>query len=369
MLPRGLLREYSRPLSMVLRALDVSAVVIAGLGIYFYKFEDINLSQQYITALLAAAMLTIAVFSFFRVYESVRGQGFWQHISHLTQAMFTLWVLLAGLAFLTKTGEVFSRAWFMSWAVSAFVLLIMLRCGLLIVLRFMRSHGLNERRIIIIGAEELGVKLAETVQEALWTGFRIVTIFDDHPQDKPDAVCGIPVQQMPQSLQNYIANSSVTIDEIWLALPLQAEGRAKKILHELRHEMITTRFVLDVFGIDFLSHSITDFAGFPMLNIRSTPMIGMNRIIKAIEDRILASIILLFASPIFLITAMAVKFSSPGPIFYRQKRVGWNGEEFEMLKFRTMPVDAEATTGPVWAQAGEDARYQNRRIITPNQLG
>ena len=72
---------------------------------------------------------------------------------------------------------------------------------------------------------------------------------------------------------------------------LRDEARVKEIMFELRHHTFTTRFVLDIFGLDLLNHSITDVAGFPVLNIRSTPMIGINRLVKAIEDRFLAFII------------------------------------------------------------------------------
>jgi Undecaprenyl-phosphate glucose phosphotransferase len=124
-------------------------------------------------------------------------------------------------------------------------------------------------------------------------------------------------------------------------------------LHELRHQTITTRLLLDIFGLNILNSSISKLAGFPVLNVRSSPMIGGNRLIKALEDRFLAGIILLLISPLFLLIPLAVKLSSPGPVFYRQKRISWNGKEFDMLKFRTMPVDAEAITGPVWAREGE----------------
>jgi putative colanic acid biosynthesis UDP-glucose lipid carrier transferase len=82
-------------------------------------------------------------------------------------------------------------------------------------------------------------------------------------------------------------------------------------------------------------------------------MIGGNRLVKACEDRVLAAFILLLTVPLFIVIAAAVKWSSKGPVFYRQKRISWNGKEFDMLKFRTMPVDAEAATGPVWAKPGE----------------
>jgi putative colanic acid biosynthesis UDP-glucose lipid carrier transferase len=82
-------------------------------------------------------------------------------------------------------------------------------------------------------------------------------------------------------------------------------------------------------------------------------MVGLNRLIKAFEDRLLASVILLLLSPLFLLIAMAIKVTSKGPVFYTQKRVSWNGKEFNMLKFRSMPQNAETETGPVWATAGE----------------
>ncbi len=158
----------------------------------------------------------------------------------------------------------------------------------------------------------------------------------------------------PENISAYLNIARQEVDEVWLALPLHAEKRVKEILHELRHDMVTTRFVLDIFGMDLLNHSLTSLAGFPVLNIRSTPMVGMSRVIKAIEDRLLAGCILLLISPLLIMIALAVKWSSKGPVFYRQKRVGWNGKEFEMLKFRSMPVNVESTSGPVWASQHEN---------------
>lgn len=353
MLPKGLLKEYSQVLAFLLRILDVGAVLIAGWLAYYFKFGDIVLSPPYYLALLVAAGATFIIFQFFHIYESVRAKGLWIHIHHLIQAMTVLLLLLAGLAFLTKTGEIFSRSWFMVWAFCALVLLIFFRCSLFIVLRLMRSHGWNERCVIIIGAGELGMKLIETVQQSLWTGFRVETVFDDYVW-KDSEIKGIPLLKTPLHLSEYIKEHLQKIDEVWLALPLRAEARVKEILHELRNETVTTRFMLDVFGMDLLNHSMSELAGIPALNIRATPMIGMNRIIKAAEDRILASLILLVVSPLLLIISLAVKWSSKGPIFYRQKRVSWNGKEFEMLKFRTMPMNAESHTGPVWAKPNEN---------------
>ncbi|MCD6038631.1 MAG: wcaJ [Gammaproteobacteria bacterium] len=355
MLPKGLLKEYSQILTLLARGLDVFAIIAAGLLAYFCKFGDIHLSSEYMAALAMAAVLTLVVFSGYHIYESARTLSFWQYLRKLLQAVFVVLILLAGLAFLTKTGEDFSRSWFIIWTGLLILFLLLFRGAILLILRLMRAKGFNERRIIIIGAGQVGTQLAETVQHALWTGLRIVAIFDEKVVGQR-SIAGVPVIAMPDNIPRYLSYAKETIDEIWLALPVHAEARVKAILHDLRYETITTRLVLDVFGmdLDLLNHSISQLAGFPVINICSTPMIGINRIIKAVEDRVLAMVILLLISPFFLIIALLIKLSSPGPIFYKQKRVSWNGKEFAMLKFRTMPVDIEATTGPVWAKEGEN---------------
>jgi len=353
MLPKGLLKEYSNALSFVLRALDVAAVMVAGLIAYFYKFGHLALQPRYWTALYVASGLTLVVFAGFHIYESVRAQHFWRHVFKLIQAVSVVLILLAGLAFLSKTGEDFSRAWYMLWALFTLGLLILFRCSLLVILRIMRSKGWNERRIIIIGAGEWARELINTLQQAHWTGFRIVAIFDDTIHDESFSICNIPVLQTPKNICAYLTTSAYTIDEVWIALPLHAEARMKEILYELRNDMVTTRLVLDILGMGLLNHSVTHLAGFPVINVRSSPMVGMNRLIKALEDRILATLILLLLSPLLIAIAIAIKYTSKGSIFYRQKRVSWNGKEFNMFKFRSMPVDAEVSTGPVWAKEGE----------------
>jgi putative colanic acid biosynthesis UDP-glucose lipid carrier transferase len=334
MLPKGLLKEYSRIISMLTRIMDMVTICLAGWFAYFIKFDQVLIAPSYRSALLIGLLLTPAIFSFFNIYASVRGAGFFHHIVSLVQAMVTLGFMLSGLSFFTKSGATFSRTWFVSWMLLSLCFLILFRCTLLLILRLMRARGLNERRVIIIGAGELGIKFASTVQQALWTGFNIVAFIDDHAKDKPGRINYIPVIQTPDCLGQYLKQEE--IDEVWLALPLYAEARVKEILFELRHHTINTRFVLDIFGLDLLNHSITDVAGFPVLNIRSSPMTGVNRLIKAIEDRILAAIILLAISPLLCFIAIGVRCSSKGPIFFKQQRLGWDGRIIKVYKFRTM---------------------------------
>lgn len=334
MLPKGLLKEYSKLITMLTQFLDMVLVVMSAWLAYVIKFNDIIFNRSYLIAVSIAFILTPVVFSFFNLYRSQRGQGFIRHAINLLQAVSILGLLLAGLAFFTKSGDVYSRAWFLTWIAFALFSLLLFRCSLLLFLRGMRSLGLNERRVVILGAGELGVKLAATVQQALWTGFRIICFIDDDAEHKPDMIYGLPVLATPKNLSQYLTSKEV--DEIWLALPLRAEARVKEVLFELRHHAINTRFVLDIFGLDLLNHSITDVAGFPVLNIRSSPMMGINRITKAIEDRLLSALIITAITPLLLLIAIGVKLSSKGPILFKQHRLGWDGRIIKVYKFRTM---------------------------------
>ncbi len=341
MLPHGLLKEFSKVFSILVRGLDIIAVMVAGLAAYYYRFSHFDITEQYMSALCIGAILTTVVFSFFHIYESVRGQAIWQYISRLLQAILVVLLLLAGLAFLTKTGVSFSRTWFLLWSIFSVILLVLFRGSLLFVLRLMRAHGMNERRVIIIGAGKLSAKLAETVHQALWTGFRVEKIFE--------------VQSRPEDLGLYLEQSKLAIDEIWLALPLGAEDCVKDLLYQLRHHTIAIRFVLDVFGLDLHNHSFTDLAGFPAVNLSASPMIGMNKIIKALEDKLLASLIILIVSPLLLIIAIAVKLTSKGPVLFKQKRHGWDGRVINVYKFRTM-YEHEDKPGVVTQASENDAR-------------
>ena len=353
MLPKGLLKEYSHLLSLIIRVLDISVIFFSGILTYVYKFNNAHLPLVYLQAIFTGSLLAGFTLNAFSIYSSVRNKGYFTHCLNLAQALIVLTVLLSGLAFLTKSGEFFSRAWFGLWMASAFCFLVLYRGSIILTLRWMRRHGLNERRVVIIGAGVLGTRFAMSVQQALWTGYRIVTLMDDEAAKKPTFVKDIPIIQTPTDLSLYLKENRV--DEVWLALPLSAEARVKTIIHDLRHETITLRFVLDIFGLDLLNHQIIDVAGFPVVDIRSSPMVGINRFIKGMEDRCIAFIILSVISPLLLLLACGVKLSSKGPVLFKQRRLGLDNREINVYKFRTMVVHEEHA-GQVTQASANDTR-------------
>lgn len=143
MLPKGLLKEYSHILSFLIRLLDMCVVFAAGWAVYFFRFHEWSIDPSYRMALFIGVFLTPAVFSNFNIYESVRGKGLISHFFTLMQALAVTALILSGLAFFTKTGEQYSRLWFIYWMLTALFALISYRCFLVL-----------QRRQIIVSAPQ-----------------------------------------------------------------------------------------------------------------------------------------------------------------------------------------------------------------------
>src|SRR3990167_2296843 len=304
MVPRGLLKEHFRLIAFLVQSVDLVLILLAGWAAYFLRFNRTTMPSAYVTALLIGIGVAFILLPLFQLYFSVRSHSMLSYLRRIAEAIGALAIALACLAFFTKSGEHYSRIWFVIWMGNSLIFLTLFRCSLVWLLHLMRSRGWNERRVIIVGASELGERLTVTIQDAVWTGFRVVSFIDDEILKKPNEIRGLPVLKTPEDIGAYLTHED--IDEMWLALPLQAEARVRAMLHDLRHHTVTVRYVLDIFGLDLLNHSVMDLAGFPVLNLRTTPMVGVSRVIKAIEDRVLAGLIFLLISPIFLLITLAV---------------------------------------------------------------
>lgn len=349
---KGWLREHTNMLSFFVRTADLFLIIGSALVVYLAYRPERAVPQLYMTGVGLAALLVLLIFPATGVYQSWRGGGLVSEIRRITVAWAAVIALLIVFAFLSKTSVQYSRVWLGVWGLSAWALLVAYHAGLRLGSRWIRERGFNVRRIAIVGAGNLGRSVARQIQESPWTGYKVVGFYDDNPALHGQRLDGIRVRGAPCRLPRLMNRQFV--DEVWLALPLRAEQRVKDILHEFRHSTATVRFVPDIFGFQLLNHSFSEVAGVPVLDLNASPMGGINRVMKAVEDRILSAVILLLTSPLLLLIALGVKLSSPGSVFFRQERVSWNGKPFMMLKFRSMPVDAEDSSGPVWTRKGEN---------------
>lgn len=351
---RGLLREYGQALSLVARLLDAVAIVLAGVVAHQARFGHWDPAPQYRIALVVAALLTLLFFPSFGLYRSWRARSVGEYLQRATLAWATIAGGLIVLATATKTGALFSRHWMWAWGVLGLVFLLAFHVALLYALRWIRARGFNRRRVLIIGTARHGRDLCERIEQAPWTGLDVAGIVATDANAPGAGTTGARLLPVPiERIGEWLATHPV--DEIWITLPLRAEDRLQQILHELRHATADIRYFPDLFGFHLLNHAMTEVAGMPAIDLRVSPMTGISRALKTIEDGLLALIILVLTAPLMAVIAVGVKMSSPGPILFKQRRHGWDGRPIEVYKFRTMVMHNEAN-GTVTQARKDDPR-------------
>jgi len=348
---RSLLRPYSNLLEGLMHFVDPLCVLIAGLLAHYLHFLDFDLPARYVWALLAAISLCALVFPQFGLYRPRRGESFAIEVGDLARAWIALGLMIAVLLFATQLAIQFSRLWVSYLALFGFALQVLVRGLLRLALRLARRRGYNLRHVVIAGAGRLGEDLATQMARQPSAGFHVLALYDDNPSLADRMIAGSPVRGnldlLVAELDDYLP------DQVWIALPLRAEKRIRWLLDALREHSVQVSFVPDINDFHLLHHSVTEVAGIPFLNLTQTPFQGWQRALKRAEDLALCLAASAVLSPVMALIALGVKLDSRGPVLYRQARVTWNGTRFTMLKFRTMPVDTEASSGPVWAQSGE----------------
>jgi putative colanic acid biosynthesis UDP-glucose lipid carrier transferase len=346
----SLLKQHAPVFALLLRALDPLVAFCTGL-VVFAAYRPAASVETYLLLLFAAALAIIVAFPLLNLYAPQRGVSFAEELRGLLFAWVVIAAIASALLFATKSGAAFSRVWFAIWLAASFIATAALRVIMRASLRSLRRRGWNQRHIVVAGAGTLGRVLAERLKAAPWAGFNVVGFYDDDPAKVGSSVAGHAVVGSTDRLVEDVGRGHV--DQVWVALPLRAERRIREILEALRDHPVEIRFVPDIYGFHLLNHSFSEIVGLPVISLTETPMSGVNRVEKVVADYLLASLAFVLCLPLMIMLGIGVKLSSPGPVLYRQVRVTWNGVQFPMIKFRTMPVNAEAGSGPVWSTRDE----------------
>lgn len=350
MYPHGFLKEHSSVLLWLMRLLDVLILLATCGAAYLAVFGDRPPPPHYQVAVIIAGLLLIVVFHAYSLYRAWRGIDYTQEFTATLLAWTTVFGILVFLAVITKTSESYSRAWLLIWFTLGGTTLLLTRYGLRQLLKYMRGLGLNLRHIAIIASGTIGTHVFNTLRASPEAGFNIRAYFSDEAMDPTIIVSDITHGAVSDAL-GYLEQRQ--LDQIWLAMPLKDAEVIETIINDLRNVTTDIRLIPDIFGFRLINHSISSIAGLPVINLSVTPMEGINRWVKALEDKLISALILLCISPLFALLCVLVKVTSSGPIFHRQKRLSWNGRAFNMYKFRTMPVDSEQVSGAVWATSSD----------------
>lgn len=334
-----LIERHSPRLEYLVRASDVLAVYAAGSLAALLCFSTTvgELPPAHAAVLYFCCALAAAVFPRFDLYSSWRGRSLLLMAGHAALAM--LVVLTAGVVFgflIRQLGEL-SRVWVVIWYLLALSALVLSRSLLYSTLSRLREHGLNNKRVVIVGYGSTGRELHKRALEQQWTGYHVVATYDSEG--------GVPIDGRIDTLASFHdiheAVARHQVHEVWITLPLAESAMLQKLQYLLRNELVDIRWVPDVAAMTILSHRTVEFLGMPVVELNHPANTGMLGIAKELFDRVFAAGVLLLLSPLFAVIALAIKLGSPGPVFFSQPRLGLNGRRFNVLKFRSMKIHQE----------------------------
>lgn len=350
---RSLLRDGHALSVYGLKLADVLVVGLAGVLAHVVRFDVVGgLDGRYFYALLAGALLTLVVFSELGVYRTWRSGARSAMYGRLLLGWAVVLGVLASVSFLSKTGEDFSRLWFAYWAGIGLVGLVAVRVLGRMLLGVLHRQGVGVRRVAVLGPADAVQQVLARIQNSPWVGFQVVAVCaaGEGVADlncSPAATPSIP--ELPDWLQQH------PVDEVWLTWPMREEAQIRATIELLADSVVNIRWIPDIFTFRLINHGVTELAGMPMLDLSVTPISGINWLVKEVEDKVLAALIVLLISPVLLTVAAGVKLSSPGPVLFRQARHGWDGKQIEVWKFRSMKLHDESD-GQVTQATRSDSR-------------
>ena len=207
--------------------------------------------------------------------------------------------------------------------------------------------GIGLKRILIAGAGELGKLVADRILEHRELGFRVVGFIDDRAGGDHLGHRGLPLLGTLAEAGEIIRRER--IDQLYVALPLEEHVKMLDVVEAASRELLDIKVVPDLLQVIALRARLEDLDGVPIVNLTDVPLQGLNSALKRLIDLTLSgAALLVLALPCAIIAAL-IRMTSPGPIFYRQERMGLDGKAFTVTKFRSMSIGAEEDTGPVWA--------------------
>ena len=346
---RGLIHKNSEALRSVLKLADWAIVALSALLAHRLHLGTWKLSDDAPIILLSALSISVVVFP--RLTKpGVRGESIWNQLHSVA----TAWcVTFVSLSFILQffALNVNQYSWTLHWFWVCLLTLTGFRFIVFTVLSYFRSLGFNFRKVLVVGAGNKGSMIIRQIQNNPGCGFVVDGIFDDQPELHGSFFEGLPILGTLSDISNYLSKHE--IDQVWLALPLSANKKIENLFEELMDFSIEIHIIFDSFNFDLLARStVTAIAGVPSVVYHPLPVSGINRLLKNFEDKILAFLLIVALSPVMLLIALLIRFT-PGPILFRQMRLGWNNENIEIWKFRTMYV-SQVNENEMTVQASRD---------------
>jgi Undecaprenyl-phosphate glucose phosphotransferase len=364
-----MLHRYGEIFRTLLGVADLVIIASAWLGAYFLRFNlglpvplGVPPAMEYVYPLAVILPLFMLIFRSHGLYEARRMDSPLGEVSAVVRAMAMGILFLSAISFFARS-YINSRLVIAFFAVLAPTGVIALRSTIRFVLRRVRSLGFNLRFVIVVGSGPLAESVVERIHGRPDAGVQLIGVVADGALG--DSVEGVPVIGGTSDLKSIL--SECRVDQVIIALSRHESVLFEKVTAELADELVNVKIVPDLLHGFSLRSSVESLDGIPVIGLQETALFGWAALAKRSFDLVVSSAALVALAPLLGAIALAIRASSGAPILYRQTRMGHDGHVFDMLKFRSMHVDAEAN-GPGWTRARDPRRTRLGRWLRKRNL-
>ena len=312
--------------------------LISGVALYLCVLNyPMEYTVQYQALTVMMSLLLVIYYNGFKISKDIHDAA--SFAIALLKAWLAVLVTLVAFGFITKTSAHFSREIIILWAGSAYML--QFASHFLVNKYIAQPMGSSMReRALLIGAGDLGRRLAERINGNRWIHSDIVGVIDDDVERLASwNFQGVEKLGGMGAVEQVMAERNITT--VYIALPLSSAAQIEKIYFDLLPTNVDVKWVPDLLGMTLINPNVKEVGGLPVFALSETPLNGVQAAIKSAFDKTLAATALFIFSPVMALTALAIKISMPGPVFFKQRRHGWNGKIIEVYKFRSMVLHKE----------------------------
>jgi Undecaprenyl-phosphate glucose phosphotransferase len=321
------------------RFTDFMLVIATGLAAFhLYLGQERSFDSAYAAIVAMISLATLIGFQAAGLYQISALRSFGHAMLRLAGTWGLVFLIaLAGVFFL-KSADAFSRVFLASWLVLGLIVISLGRVMMASIVRWLTRKGRLDRRTAIVGGGAPAESLIKQLEQEKDTGLQLCGVFDDRADNRsPDVVANYPKLGTVDDLVEFARRTR--LDLIIFTVPVSAEQRLLQMLRKLWVLPIDIRLSAHMAKLRLRPRSYSYIGSVPVLDLFDKPIADWDLVMKWIFDKVVGTLMLILLSPILLLTALAVKLDSRGPVLFRQKRFGFNNDLVEVFKFRSMYVD------------------------------
>ena len=321
------------------RIYEFALIVTVGLALYAaYLPPGEGVTSLYVLATFGIALLAMLAFQTADIFQVQAFRGHEKQYMRLAAAWSLVFLIVIGVSFLAKAGEMFSRVWLSAFYFVGFAALMISRRVIFLLVRNWTREGRLARRTVIVGGGPSGAHVIDELHNQKDTGVKIIGLFDDRGEERVGAQCaGEPKLGTVDDLVEF--GRRTRVDLVIFSLPISAEGRILQMLKKLWVLPVDIRLAAHANKLQFRPRSYSYIGKVPVLDVADRPIADWDVVMKWLFDRIIGGLLLLLLSPVMAAVALAIKLDSRGPALFKQRRYGFNNDMIEVYKFRSMYAD------------------------------